>query len=337
MASSRARPSKRSTQGLWLLSLIGCAGAQAGPNTGTAPISTSTSGPQLTVEAWRADLRTLALEVQRKHANAFHQVSSHAFATEVQRVDARIAEIDGNSVLVEFLRLVALIGDGHTRLVAPPAARLALHSYGLRFGEFQEGLFIIAADGPSAHLLGSRVLRMGSVPVEEILARVVAISPGDNEHDRRYRALFYLRVPEIIAGLGVTHEPAGLEIEVESTTGTRRKSILKPSSEPPCFPRLPCSRDRSVPSGWTDVIESWASPIPRDSGRDDTTQFRSVPLNRGGVLYVEFKAILDSPDETIEAFCRRTVAENADAQSLILDLRRNHGPIGGISPLFGAG
>jgi hypothetical protein len=74
---------------------------------------------QVSSDAWREDLRYLARELPNQHANAFHTVSRETFAGEVARLDAGIPSMNGDEVLVGFMRVVALIGDGHTHLDLP--------------------------------------------------------------------------------------------------------------------------------------------------------------------------------------------------------------------------
>src|SRR6266550_6708422 len=75
---------------------------------------------QISSDAWREDLRYLARELPNHHANAFHTISREAFAGEVARLDAAIPSLPADEVLVGLMRVVALIGDGHTHLDLPP-------------------------------------------------------------------------------------------------------------------------------------------------------------------------------------------------------------------------
>lgn len=83
---------------------------------------TQNSNAKISSDAWREDLRYLARELPSHHANAFHAVSREAFDAEVARLDASIPGLNGEEVLVGFMRVVALIGDGHTHLDLPPNA-----------------------------------------------------------------------------------------------------------------------------------------------------------------------------------------------------------------------
>jgi hypothetical protein len=53
----------------------------------------------------------------REHA--FHRISLKQFEREVVRVRAAIRELDGVAVALEFRKLGALIGDGHTSVMLP--------------------------------------------------------------------------------------------------------------------------------------------------------------------------------------------------------------------------
>ena len=76
---------------------------------------------EITSDAWRDDLRYLARELPGRHINAFHTVGREAFAGEVARLDAALPRMNGDEVLVGLMRIVALVGDGHTHLDLPPS------------------------------------------------------------------------------------------------------------------------------------------------------------------------------------------------------------------------
>src|SRR5688572_7039155 len=78
---------------------------------------------EITPAAWREDLRYLAQELPARHVNAFHSISRESFAGEIARLDADIPNLNGDQVLTGLMRIVALIGDGHTHLDLPSSLR----------------------------------------------------------------------------------------------------------------------------------------------------------------------------------------------------------------------
>src|ERR671916_608284 len=128
--------------------------------TACAPPNT-TMTTNLTPDAWRADLQHLAQELPRLHVNAFHTVSREAFAQEVSRLNDAIPQMRNEEVLTGLMRVVALIGDGHTHLDLP----VSFPRYPIELHWFGEELRVIAAAHPYHGALGARVLGIGTIPL----------------------------------------------------------------------------------------------------------------------------------------------------------------------------
>ena len=82
----------------------------------------------LSAPQWREDLRVLADELPRVHANAFHAISREEWNRRVGTIDAAIPEMSAHQVEVALMRLVASVGDGHTALSPFYRPELAFHA-----------------------------------------------------------------------------------------------------------------------------------------------------------------------------------------------------------------
>ncbi len=127
---------------------------------------------QISSDAWREDLRYLARELPSRHANAFHSVSREAFDAEVARLDTTIPRLNGDEVLVGFMRVVALIGDGHTHFDLPPTTL----RYPVEMQWFGDELRVIAAQAPYHSAVGARVIAIGSTPIRDVMERATNLS-----------------------------------------------------------------------------------------------------------------------------------------------------------------
>ena len=172
------------------LALAACGQADAGPR-------------EVTPEQWRQDLAWLAKKLPDKHGNAFHQVSRADFETAVARLDERIPDLERHEVLVELGRIVALVGDGHTELWLPQEAT-GFRRLPIAAGYFGGELYVFAAQPDHVELLGSRIVAIGGVPVEQAYERVVPLIGRDNEYEYLRSAPVYLMSPEILAAVGIT-------------------------------------------------------------------------------------------------------------------------------------
>src|SRR5688572_14713925 len=117
----------------------------------------SQATPQaMTPEKWKEDLRFMAAEIEKTHKNAFHRVSRNQFYREVNALEQRIPSLEDHQVVVEFIRIVAMVGDGHTglRWGAHLAASGVLP---VRFYQFDDGVFIQNALPEQRDLLGAKL------------------------------------------------------------------------------------------------------------------------------------------------------------------------------------
>ena len=111
------------------------------------------------VAAWRADIRTLARELPRRHPGPFARITQAQWDSSVTAFERRLPSLTRNQVLVGVLRLVALIGDAHTAVEPDPS--LGLRYYPIELYSFDDGLFVRRADSSHAGLVGAKVLGIG--------------------------------------------------------------------------------------------------------------------------------------------------------------------------------
>ena len=57
----------------------------------------------------------LSTEVARRHKNAFHFTPKARFDSAVSDLDRRIPELRGYEIMIGMMRILSMIGDGHTR------------------------------------------------------------------------------------------------------------------------------------------------------------------------------------------------------------------------------
>jgi hypothetical protein len=115
-------------------------------------------------EQWREDLRYLARELPRRHANAFHFTPRDTFEKAVAELDLRLAHANGDEAWVGLQRLVSLVGDGHTLLRTPAdAAR-----FEMQIARFGSDYRVIAIDPVWKNAIGARAIKIGDVPVERV-------------------------------------------------------------------------------------------------------------------------------------------------------------------------
>ncbi|MBM4015806.1 MAG: hypothetical protein FJ293_12700 [Planctomycetes bacterium] len=125
-------------------------------------------------ERWRADLQQLASELPRPHKELFFRQPRAEWEARVADLDAALDGLEDHEIVVEFMRLVASVGDGHTaiRLGQGPVAHKV---FPVEFHPFTDGLHVVRAPRELAWALGARVTAVGGVPIDEVWSCVAEI------------------------------------------------------------------------------------------------------------------------------------------------------------------
>ena len=271
--------------------------------------------------AWRKDLAVYREQMPLRHGNLFHTLNRARFYSSIDNLEHALPRLTTNQAKVEFLRLVAMINDGHTR--ARPET-LGNHMLPVRVRFFADGLYVEAAASEFASLVGGRVRRIGALSEDEAYARVrplIAVD-SDNEYRRRLLAADLLITPEVLAGLGVSADAGTVTLTVERD-GHEQVARL------PAVPFRIWSNHGwpVIPPGWVDARRSATAPAPlwlRSTHRNYWHEF----LPDGRTLYVQYNNVEDqSGGETIAHYFPRVFMEAAARRvsRLVIDLRLNGG------------
>jgi len=261
------------------------------------------------VAGWRLDLEHFLQEVKRLHYLYRHRQLPPELTRAADALRGRIPELSNEAILIELMRLAAMLGDGHTQIY--PVGRLPqMPQLPLRFYLFSDGLYVIDADRKD--LIGRRVVRFGEVDAAEMLRRVEPLFGRDNEIAVRVLGPLLLAFPEILKHLGGTNRLALADNEVL----TIEPSTVSARFGPP--PKL-------MPSPLTMV------PAPLYLRKvSDAYWFERLPDRK--TIYFQFNQVMDKPDELLSAFAerlRRSLQEQ-DTANLIIDVRHNNGGNAGL-------
>ena len=199
-----------------LLLIAACGGSATPPITAevTSTTAATTTTPAIDVEAWRADLDVFVAGLERIHPNPYWRVGEAAFKVDVAAVSARLPELTADEATLEIVRLAAQI-DGHTSVFVGFLGWDLTH---LQFYAFDDGIGVVGSDDPA--LVGGRLIAIGETPVDDAAERVAVLASYDNPMTKSFWTPFLLSVPRVLAGLGITDDPAVAEYTIETLDGS---------------------------------------------------------------------------------------------------------------------
>lgn len=298
-----------------------------------------------TVQQWREDLAYLSERLRQLHPNVYHAVSPDEFEKMVVAIDKRIPELQPHEIIVEFIRLVAAVGDGHSRFNVPsprpdftPAdPSLYFHRLPILLEFFSDGLFIRAADESYAATAGARVVKIGNVDLEEALERASALAsrdrviqlglvgpelvgervppdqPLENTGWIKYFMAFHLTVPEILHALRITPDKERASFQIVKRDGAVETIEFT-------------SLDEGREPKWINPREQSQNPLPLWHRNNDKHYWFEY-LAESKTVYVQYNSVLNMKGESIYQFSSKLFKfiDANPVERLILDMRHNGG------------
>ena len=255
----------------------------------------------LTTAEWREDLRAFAAEVPRRHANAFFSLRKAAFEAAVADLDRRLDGMNGDEAYVGLLRIVNMIGDGHTYVVFPRDRR----DLPIEIARFGRDFRIVAAGPGYERALGAKILRIGQAPIAEAHRLALTLTPrGELPELREGRVPYFLARGMALHGLGVTPSRDEARFILEGMDGGEFKLDIR----------------GKAPGERVELKTVWETPPLWRQNPDEP--FRCTHLAETATVYCAFRAYQGLGDKAKEMFA---LLDSTKARKLVIDMRDNGG------------
>ncbi len=233
---------------IFLVGCVLCCVAHAQTKGTSAPAATGR--PRLTPAQWREDLQ-FAVDTFLERDRSFSPEARRQFQNVISNLQKTVDAKTDEQIIVELARAVALARNAHTRLYLL-RNRSELRRYPIRVWWFADGLYVVRATPEYSELLGSKILRIGGHPVEQLKQSVDPLFAG-NASWHKYMSAYSMTSPDVLFGLGLIGADGRAEIEFRNRAGKNRRRRLDP---------LPLRRSDQPTESWWDLCPT----RPRDDG-----------------------------------------------------------------------
>ena len=296
-----------------VVAVLGAACGSSAPTPSVAPQSAPATPAATAVGGFRADVEAMLQARDTIHPDGWFGMDRAEWIAAADEVAARAETLSDDQRLVELVRLAAMPTwngrDGHSG-IWPFTPDDGTHLYPVRWWRFPEGLVITAARAPYEDLVGARVEAIGGRPIDEVLALVEPLAPRDNPSNLLAFSTLYLRVSELLAGLGVIEDVGPTPFTVVGRDGVRRDVTIEPVT-----PAASDAWDSGLPHRLAPTDAAWL--------RDQDETLWWTFLEDSGTLFVQFNAVRGDATEVISEIRER--AQDDDVERVVIDLRHNSG------------
>jgi tetratricopeptide (TPR) repeat protein len=265
-------------------------------------------------EGWRYDLWLLSRELQRIHYDPYKYISQADFAAYVKRLHDEIPKLTDNQITVSFMKLMRMMGDGHTQIRPAGAGHNPLMAgVPVEFYLFKEGLYIIAAAPEHADLVGLQVIRFGDNPVEKVFETLDSVISQDNTMWVKFIGANMMKRPAVMNGLGLIPASDRMQITVRDAEGKTRAATL--------------IEDKSgQTNNWVTARQNAKTPEPLYmKNRRAPYWFEYIPESK--TVFFQYNSVQNNVDDPLPQFCDKLfkfINENA-VEKLVIDMRWNSG------------
>jgi hypothetical protein len=264
-------------------------------------------------QGWRADVDELLAARERLHPDPWHGLDRSTWVAAADAVKDRIPSLTDDQALVDLVRLAAMPGwagrDGHTGIF-PFIPGSGTHEFPIRLWQFSDGPVITAARAPYEDLVGTRIEAIDGRPIADVLALVEPLAPRDNPSNLLAYGPLYLRVSELLTGLGVLTDGPAATFTVVDRSGARRDVVIEPIAAD------------------DDVAWHGGAPLQLPAGdalwlRDTAAALWWQEIKASRTLFVQYNEVRSGIDPVADEILARVRLGGVDR--VVVDLRRNGG------------
>jgi hypothetical protein len=254
-------------------------------------------------EQWHEDLAWFARELPKRHANAFHAITRELFAGAVKDLDASIATASDDAIVAGFMRIAALVGDGHTNVHIPAN----WHRLAIQIQPFGDEWHVTRATAATRSMLGAKVTAIDGIAMADVVRRLAPLSPQDELAPMQRATLVgNMHVAEILHGLGVAKSVSEATLTVVGEDGTTIDSAVA---------AIPIAAQAQ--QAWISL--SSETPLSR---REPESPFVIQDLPRQKMVYVNWRRYDNLSDNAAKLW---QLVDTSDVATIVIDLRQNGG------------
>jgi len=258
---------------------------------------------------WETDIKFLKQRFEAKHFDVFNNVKEEEWNSDFNLLLETIDQKTNAEVLVNLMKIITKIGDGHTFIRPPISGEFKLHFYPFKLYMFKKGLFVTQTSNLYKEVLGLRLTHINTCPIKEVLERISKVISVDNKIGFLERLDFNIMFSEVLQTLNITDNPKDATFTFQKEDGSNIA--------------IDVTADVFNPNAITEKIEIEKTKTPLYL-KNENEFFWSQELKDLNAMYIKINLNLSTPQKSIRQFYG-SVFDSITKQNikhLIIDLRQ---------------
>jgi len=251
----------------------------------------------------------MARALRRWHPDLYAASGREAFQDEVDGLAARMEALDEPQRVLGLMRILAHVGDSHTRLESTGAIEDL--RYPFTVAVHQDEFWIEAVQEGRADLDTTRIVAVEDRPMADVVYRLARLVPADNEVALRAGVARLLGLPRALRDVGLARDLTGTRLRLRDRFGVEFDARVE-------------ALDAGLLGPWTTYAERPTPPLAPRPG--EPWWWEALP--DAGALYLRYDHCRDRDQPPRFADLARALLARLDAggfERVVVDLRRNGG------------
>jgi hypothetical protein len=294
--------------------------------------TTAGSATNARVAHWQEDLKVLVSGLERPGYKVDLQHGLYTrgqkdfdklypkttFDRGISDLEADLPRLSDDEVVLRLMRLIASAGVAHNKVAVPLDIGI-YQRLPLTFHWYSDGLAVDASSADYGPARRARVLAIGNMTPEKLLAALAPYIPHENDSWLREMAADYLIRSEILRHFGLVNGEGYVSLTLEKPNrGTFEISVglTDPRDQ---IPQIPFTGP-----AFAKVI---GVPTPIFLSHPEEAYYWYQYLADQNAIYIQYRQCASDPGQPFAEFARRVLAEaDAHPQSrVVIDMRSNGG------------
>ena len=268
---------------------------------------------ELSNAQWVNDLDDLTQAIKAHHAKPYNSLNGEYFNNRIDNLSYRMGELSTAEKLLEFIKLSAAIGDGHTTVQSLEYFKL----YPIIPFWFDNELRAVWTSAEYKEVAGWKITAINNKPLNEVSQALADLIPkNENDYYKMHWNQYWLRNANALHAAGITESDASATFTFEKN-GEKRTIALQSLPQEAYEQTTWVSGYRKVPK----FLMRKNEPIWFDNPDEYT-------------LYMNWNY---NPDDKTTKDIASALQDSLNAHSivhLVIDLRSNRGASKGIAETF---
>jgi hypothetical protein len=180
--------------------------------------------------AWRDDLDYLVQRIEIMHPNPYAFFPREEFCKLKESLYNEIPNLNDADIVISISELLATLQDGHTRWAFeysdPQWLAQTFHFLPIILYPFEDGIYVLAAIPQYRELVGSKITKIGNMPIANVTSKLGKIWSHDNPYGELKFLYYTLSLAEMLKKVGSIEDVSKIDVVLQNTRNEEVKAQI---------------------------------------------------------------------------------------------------------------